>query len=150
MRAFVTWLSTGLAPSVTALGSLPPAVSKVTEATESARLAAVVSFYRYHHDVHGRGVAIARASAGPPRRGRYRPMLVHLSGRRRQPSSALRLGRSPSGPPPLLSPAQVASILDGCATFDAATGEWRPSLRDRLLFATLVETGMFASVRRCA
>ncbi len=32
--------------------------------------------------------------------------------------------------------------MDGCATFDAVSGEWRGSLRDRLLFATLVETGM--------
>ena len=32
------------------------------EATVQARLAAVVSFYRFQHDVHGRGAALARAS----------------------------------------------------------------------------------------
>jgi site-specific recombinase XerD len=142
VRAFVTWLTTGLAPSVTPLGRADPTGPKLAEATVSARVAAVVSFYRYQHDIHGRGAAIARASAGPPRRGRYRPMLVHLGGRRRQPSSPLRLRRSPSGPPPLLSPAQVAAILDGCAIFDPSAGEWHGSLRDRLLFATLVETGV--------
>lgn len=142
LRAFLTWLATGLSPSVSPLGRADPATPKPAEATVSARLAAVVSFYRYQHDVHGRGGLIARASSGPARRGRYRSMLSHLDGRRRQPASPLRLRRPSSGPPPLLSPAQVAAILDGCATFDAAVGEWRGSLRDRLLFATLVETGM--------
>ncbi|MGH9186054.1 MAG: tyrosine-type recombinase/integrase [Acidimicrobiales bacterium] len=140
LRAFLTWLATGLSPAVVPLGRSEPS-PKVAEATVSARLAAVVSFYRYHHDVHGRGAAIARVSARPARRGRYRSMLAHLDDRRRRPSSPLRLRRARSGPPPLLSPAQVAAILDGCATFDTATGEWRGSLRDRLLFATLVETG---------
>jgi site-specific recombinase XerD len=142
LRAFLTWLATGLSPSVIPLGRSGPTTPKLAEATVSARLAAVVSFYRYQHDVHGRGAAIARASSGPARRGRYRSMLSHLDGRRRQPASPLRLRRRSSGPPPLLSPAQVAAILDGCATFDAASGVWRGSLRDRLLFATLVETGM--------
>ena len=142
LRAFLTWLATGLSPSVTPLGRADPAPPKVTQATISARLAAIVSFYRYHHDVHGRGALIARASAAPARRGRYRPMLVHLDARRRRPSSPLRLRRQRAGPPPLLSPAQVGAILDGCARFDVATSVWRGSLRDRLLFATLVETGM--------
>jgi site-specific recombinase XerD len=43
---------------------------------------------------------------------------------------------------PLLTPAQVAAILQACAARDAASGEWSGSLRDRLLFATLAETGM--------
>jgi len=142
LRGFLTWLDSGLAPSVSPLLGSGPATPRLAEATVSARLAAVVSFYRYHHDMHSRGGLIARASAGPARRGRYRSMLTHLDGRRRQPASPLRRRRPPSAPPPLLSPAEVGAILDGCATFDAAVGEWRGSLRDRLLFATLVETGM--------
>lgn len=142
LRAFLTWLSTGLGPSVTPLGQAIRIAQKAAEATISARLAAVVSFYRYQHDVHGRGGAIAKASARPARHGRYRPMLVHLDSRRRQLSSPIRLRRAAPRPPPLLSPAQVGASLDGCATFDAAAGAWRGSLRDRLLFATLVETGM--------
>src|ERR1039458_2642660 len=70
LRAFLTWLATGLSPSVTPLGRADPPPPVVAEATVSARLAAVVSFYRYHHDVHGRGALIARASAAPARRGR--------------------------------------------------------------------------------
>jgi len=142
LRGFLTWLTSGLAPSVSPLQRAAPATPKVAEATVSARLAAVVSFYRYHHDLHGRGRLIALASTGPARRGRYQPMLAHLDCRRRRPAAPLRLHRRFSGPPPLFTPAQVRAILDGCATFDTTLGEWRGSLRDRLLFATLVETGM--------
>lgn len=142
LRGFLTWLTSGLAPSVSPLQRADPVTPKVAEATVSARLAAVVSFCRYHHDLHGRGRLIALASTGPARRGRYQPMLAHLDGRRRRPAAPLRLHRPSSGPPPLFTPAQVRAILDGCATFDTTLVEWRGSLRDRLLFATLVETGM--------
>ena len=43
---------------------------------------------------------------------------------------------------PLLTPAQVTAILQACAARDGAGGGWSGSLRDRLLFATLAETGM--------
>jgi integrase/recombinase XerD len=101
-----------------------------------------VSFYRFQHDVHGRGAALARASMRSVRRGRYRPMLAHLDGRRERRASPLQLRASVSGPPPVLTPVQVAAVVEGCACFEAASGEWRGSLRDRLLFATLAETGV--------
>lgn len=94
------------------------------------------------HDVHGRGAALARASVRSVRRGRYRPMLAHLDGRRDRLTSPLALRSSVPGPPPVLTPVQVAAILEGCACFEPARGEWRGSLRDRLLFATLAETGV--------
>jgi integrase/recombinase XerD len=43
---------------------------------------------------------------------------------------------------PLLSPAQVSAILDDCARWDLEAGCWVGSLRDRLLFAILAETGV--------
>jgi integrase/recombinase XerD len=46
------------------------------------------------------------------------------------------------GPPPVLRPVQVEAILEGCACFEPVRGEWRGSLRDRLLFQTLAETGV--------
>ena len=116
--------------------------SAPAEATVAARLAAVVSFYRFQHDVHGRGAALARASMRSVRRGRYRPMLAHLEGRRERRASPLRLRASAPGPPPVLTPVQVGAILEGCARFERERGEWRGSLRDRLLFATLAETGV--------
>jgi site-specific recombinase XerD len=53
----------------------------------------------------------------------------------------------------VLRPAEVTAILDDCARPDPETGGWRGSLRDRLLFATLNETGMrlgeCLSLRHC-
>ena len=141
LRAFVTWLRTGLAPSVVSIAS-EAETRGPAEATVGARLAAVVSFYRFQLDVHGRGVMLARASTRSVRRGRYRPMLAHLEGRRDRRASPLRLRTPASGPPPVLTPSQVQAILEACARYDPVSGEWGGSLRDRLLFATLAETGM--------
>ena len=43
---------------------------------------------------------------------------------------------------PLLLPREIQAILDGCAVFDEAAGEWAGNLRDRLLFSLLAESGM--------
>jgi integrase/recombinase XerD len=70
-------------------------------------------------------------------------VLAHLDGRggdRRVP--VVRVRRPHQGRPPVLSPDQVEAIVDDCATFDADDGRWVGSLRDRLLFETLAETGM--------
>ena len=143
LRAFVTWLRTGLAPAVAVIGREGVGTGRgLAEATVAARLAAVVSFYRFQHDVHGRGAALARASMRSVRSGRYRPMLAHLEGRRDRRGSPLPLRGSAPGPPPVLTPVQVEAILEGCACFEPERVEWRGSLRDRLLFATLAETGV--------
>ena len=47
-----------------------------------------------------------------------------------------------SRPVPVLTPPQVEAILEECARWDAGDGQWAGSVRDRLLFATLAETGM--------
>ena len=141
LRAFVTWLGTGLSPAVTSITPQAP-TAVVAEATVQARLAAVVSFYRFQHDVHGRGAALARASTRTVRRGRYRPMLAHLEGRRDRQGGPLRLRAAAPAPPPVLTPAQVEAILGSCARFEPEHGEWRGALRARLLFETLAETGV--------
>jgi len=141
LRAFVTWLRTGLSSAVVSIAA-EAETRGPAEATVGARLAAVVSFYRFQHDVHGRGAMLARASTRQVRSGRYRPMLAHLEGRRDRRASPLRLRTPASGPPPVLTPSQVQAILEACARYDPVSGEWRGSLRDRLLFATLAETGM--------
>ncbi len=43
---------------------------------------------------------------------------------------------------PVLTPPQIGAILDACARWDGAAGAWAGSVRDRLLLATLAETGM--------
>ena len=143
LAGFVTWLRRGTPPGVALLDPAAAAPPRLAESTLATRLAAVVSFYRYHHDAHGIAPALARAWSGPPRRSRYRAFLAHLDGRsrasRRSPMPVRTRRREAC---PLLTPAQVAAILSGCAARDAASGEWSGSLRDRLLFATLAETGM--------
>ncbi len=143
LAGFVTWLREGTPPGVVLLDPAGAAGPRLAESTLATRLAAVVSFYRYHHDAHQVAPALARAWSGPPRRGRYRAFLAHLDGRsrtsRRSPMPVRPRRRETC---PLLTPAQVAAILSGCATRDAASGGWSGSLRNRLLFATLAETGM--------
>jgi integrase len=39
-------------------------------------------------------------------------------------------------------PQEIQAIIDGCATWDDAAGEWAGNLRDRLLFSLLAESGM--------
>jgi len=142
LRAFVTWLRTGLGPAVAPIARGAEASAGPAEATVQSRLAAVVSFYRFQHDVHGHAAALARASTRSVRRGRYRPMLAHLDARCDRLGSPLRLRSAAPGLPPVLTPSQVQAILAACAGCDPRAGEWRGSLRDRLLFETLAETGV--------
>ena len=105
-------------------------------------LAALISFYRWQEAVFEVPVA-ARLMRGAPRRGPARGLLAHLDARCAPgPSSLVRVRRHRHrGRPPLLLPAEIQAILDGCAVSDAATGDWVGNLRDRLLFALLAETG---------
>jgi hypothetical protein len=104
LAGFVTWLREGTAPGVVLLDPAAAGPPRLAESTLATRLAAVVSFYRYHHDAHG----VARAWSGPPRRSRYRAFLAHLDGRsrasRRSPMPLRRRRREAC---PLLTPAQV-------------------------------------------
>ena len=83
LAGFVTWLRQGTPPGVALLDPAAAAPPRLAESTLATRLAAVVSFYRYHHDAHGVAPALARAWSGPPRRSRYRAFLAHLDGRSR-------------------------------------------------------------------
>lgn len=110
--------------------------------TLEARLAALISFYRWQEAVMSVPVA-GRLLRGAPRRAPTRGLLAHLDARDMPgPSSLVRVRRHRHrGRPPLLLPAEIQAILDGCATQDPS-GEWVGNLRDRLLFALLAETGM--------
>jgi integrase/recombinase XerD len=119
LAGFVTWLRQGIPPGVVLLDPAAAAPPRLAESTLATRLAAVVSFYRYHHDAHGVAPALARPWSGPPRRSRYRAFLAHLDGRSRAP----RRSPMPVRPRrreacPLLTPAQVAAVLSACAEAD--------------------------------
>jgi len=140
---FLTLLRTGDPVGVSRLPGTSAGSSGVAESTVGLRVAAVLSFYRYHADVHGVTVAGRLYRVGGRRaRSRYVGALAHLDrgGDRASPAVRVRVrGREPA---PVLTPVQAEAILDGCARFDAGSGRWSGSVRDRLLFATLSETGM--------
>jgi integrase len=139
VTGFLSWLRNGrtVEHAVAALPG-PPAPQ-----TLETRLAALVSFYRWQQAVSGVPVA-ARLLCGAPRRAPARGLLAHLDARTPPgPSSLVRVrAHRHRGRPPLLQPEEIQAILDGCAALDSASGEWVGSLRDRLLFALLAETGM--------
>jgi integrase/recombinase XerD len=136
---YLASLRTGQPPGVRVLpgAELPAGVG---EATVAVRVAAVLSFYRYHGDVHGVPVAGRLHRAGS-RAGRYLPALAHLRhGPEQRP--AVRIRRPQVRPMPVLTPVQIQAILDECARWDAGAGEWTGPVRNRLLFAALAGTGM--------
>ncbi len=142
LPAFTPYLTVLRTGEPAGVGVLPGAEhgGGLAETTVAVRVAAVLSFYRYHADVHAVPVADRLYRAGR-RAGRYLPGLVHLRGGH-QLRPAVRLRRVTGRPMPLLTPDQIDAILDGCARWDSEAGGWSGSVRNRLLFSTLAETGM--------
>jgi site-specific recombinase XerD len=149
--SFVSSLRTGLPGGVAPLPGAAEAAGPA-ESTVAARVTAVLSFYRYHADAHQVPVADRLYRPGG-RAGRYVPGLAHLQRGGQRPGAAVRVRRAAARPVPLLTPGQVDAILDACARQDTGSGQWTGSVRDRLLFAALAETGMrlgeLLSTRHC-
>jgi len=139
VSGFLAWLRNGR----TVERTLVARQDAPSPETLEARLAALLSFYRWQQGVFGVPVA-GRLMRGAPRGTRARGLLAHLDARSAPgPSSLVRVRRSrTSGRPPLLLPREIQAILDGCAVPVVSSGEWKSNLRDRLLFALLAETGM--------
>ena len=139
VTAFLSWLRNGRTVEH-ALGS--PGEAPSAETLE-ARLAALISFYRWQQAVHAVPVA-GRLMRGAPRRRPARGLLAHLDARSAPgPAPLVRVRRGGRRDrPPLLLPSEIQAILDACATFDEAAAEWAGNLRDRLLFALLADSGM--------
>src|ERR1022692_4682841 len=141
--AGLAWAEVGLPAFIPFLVSLrtgdPAGVTRLpvgeqadgaAESTVALRVTAVLSFYRYHAEVHQVPVAGRLYRLGT-RGGRYLPGLVQLHRGREQPQPAVRLRRTAARPAPLLTPGQVDAILHGCAWWDAAPGQWSGSVRNR-------------------
>lgn len=139
VSGFLSWLRNGR----TVEHAIAAAEQSPAAQTLEARLAALISFYRWQEAVFDVPVA-RRLLRGVPRRHPARGLLAHLDARSAPgPSSLVRVRRHRGqGRPPLLLPQQIQAILDACAVYDQATGRWVGNLRDRLLFAMLAETGM--------
>lgn len=139
VSGFLSWLRNGrtVEHAVVAPQHMP------APSTMEARLAAVMSFYRWQEAVFDVPVA-GRVLRGPARRMPTRALLAHLDARTApQPSSLVRVrNHRRGGRPPVLLPGQIEQILDACAVFDPTTRDWTGNLRDRFLFALLAETGM--------
>jgi integrase len=135
---FLGWLRTGDSP---ALVSIERRQARFSEGTIALRLQAVCSFYRYQH-VNGVEAASRLYERVLSGRHPYKPMLEHLARRHGHEHRVVRVARPRRGTPPTLTPAQVRVILDSCARWDERTREWDGSVRDRLLWALLAETGM--------
>ncbi|ESP95856.1 transposase [Streptomyces sp. GBA 94-10 4N24] len=139
VSGFLSWLRNGR----TAEHALVEPEEAPAPETLEARLAALISFYRWQEAVFSVPVA-GRLMRGTPRRAPARGLLAHLDARTApSPSSLVRVRRHRHRErPPLLLPTEIQAILDGCARPDRSSGEWAGNLRDRLLFALLAESGM--------
>lgn len=137
--AFLTWLRTGDEPEV---ASIEQRAARFAESTISARLGAVMSCYDYHLL---NGVDVGRDLHEISHRGGggYKPLLEHIARRRGRRRSTVRVrGTRRSGPPPVLTPGQIELICDACASWDAQTRQWSGSVRNRLLWMLMAETGV--------
>lgn len=136
--AFLTWLRTGEGPQATALA---PGEPRFGESTVAVRLRGVLSCYEFHQL---NGVVVGR-DLHPPGAPRRWPLQAD-AGAHRTPQGPPPDGHpSPPtarGAPPVLTPRQIDGICEACAVWDPAVQEWRGSVRDRLLWALLAETGL--------
>ena len=135
---FLGWLRSGDEPGLASIERRP---ARFSEGTVALRLQAVCSLYRYHHfnGVEAASRLYERVFTG---RHAYKPMLEHLARRRGYERRVVRVSRPRPATPPTLTPEQVGLILDACARWDPAARGWRGSVRDRLLWALLAESGM--------
>jgi integrase/recombinase XerD len=125
---FVAWLRLSPPERRGQVARLPRASGYCSASTINRKLAAVGSFYQFHHR-HGVQSDFLWSLRRGGRGGSWRPLLAHLGeppARRRE----IKL-REPKRTPRVLTAAEVATILGAC-----------DRLRDRLLFALLAGTGM--------
>lgn len=140
---FLQYLRTGDLPGAARIG--PPA-QRMAASSLQPRAAAVLSMYRYHADAHHLEKPYRRLFTSRGSWRRYRRYVGFLEGvgPQRQGDHPIYRLRSPNrSHTPVLTPAQVNTILDACAV--QRNGDWAGGpvgVRNRLLFAVLAETGM--------
>jgi integrase len=136
--AFLTWLRTGDEPGVV---SIERRGARFAESTISVRLGAVISCYDFHVL---NGVDVGRDLHRITHRGggRYKPLLEHVARRKGRRQAVIRVRRPGRAAPPVLTPEQIERICEACASWDPDAREWRGSVRNRLLWMLLAETGV--------
>jgi integrase/recombinase XerD len=134
VAGFVAWLRLPPAARDGRVAVLPTVEHHCSAASVNRKLAALASFCEFHarHGVPLAGVLTAMAPAG--RRGgsrsSFKPFLHHVTKNNPQRRRTVALA-APAPRPLVLTAAQTQAILDGCTR-----------LRDRLLFALLLDTGV--------
>jgi integrase len=136
--AFLTWLRAGDEPEVVSIERRP---ARFAESTIAARLRAVISCYDYHLL---NGVDVGRDLHRIAHRGggRYKPLLEHVARRKGRRQAVVRVRHRRRAAPPILTPGQIERICEACASWDGEIREWRGSVRNRLLWMLLAETGL--------
>ncbi len=131
VAGFVAWLRLPPAAREGRVVVLPRVAHHCVEASVNRKLAALTSFC----EVHARQGVLMVTTAPAGRRGRssapsFKPFLHHITKSDPQRRRTIKL-RAPAPRPRVLTAAEAQSILDACG-----------HLRDRLLFALLLDTGL--------
>jgi site-specific recombinase XerD len=135
VAGFVAWLRLPPAGRDGQVRVLPSAAQHCTASSVNRKLAALTSFCEFHAR-HGVALAGLLVTMTPPGRGRsssassFRPFLQHITKHTERRRRTIKL-LSAQPRPRVLATAEAQAILDGC-----------DHLRDRLLFALLLDTGM--------
>jgi integrase/recombinase XerD len=134
VAGFVAWLRLPPAGRDGLVQVLPSAAHHCSASSVNRKLAALTSFCEFHarHRVALAGLLVRMA---PPGRGRlsatsFRPFLQHITMNTEQRRRTIKLSSVPPRPR-VLTTGEAQMILDGC-----------DHLRDRFLFALLLDTGM--------
>jgi integrase len=136
--SFLTWLRSGDGPQV---ASIEPRPARFAESTISVRLRAVMSCYDFHQ-LNGVALGQDMVRLVRGRGSNYKPLLEHVARRKGRRQATVRVHRPRAAAAPTLTPGQVERICNACAVWDGEAGAWRGSVRDRLLWMVLAETGV--------
>lgn len=141
VAGFVAWLRLPPAARDGKVAVLPSVEHHCSAASVNRKLAALISFCEFHvrHGVELAGLLVTMQPAG--QRGgsgtSYKPFLHHVTRNKPERRRVVKLKASRSQPK-VLTAEQAQTILDAC-----------DHLRDRLLFAVLLDTGFFSGARPC-
>lgn len=136
VAGFVAWLRLPPAARDGRVTVLPSVEHHCSEASVNRKMAALTSFCEFHarHGVAGRSAGEHAAGRAGPATS-FKPFLHHISKRGPQRHRTIKLA-APARRAQILTAPEVQTILDACE-----------HLRDRLLFAALLDCG-FGSGKR--
>lgn len=141
---FAHWLKTGLNPNTPYIGNEPePARSP---ATIGLKIAAVSAFYKFQAQNTGHNTGYLAVTSHHHNRysSPYKGLLTGVADKKPSRSPVFKIRTGNKTRTPVLTPAEVKTILGTCAEQDEY-GYWKASMqgvRNRFLFALLAETGM--------